>query len=96
MNKFVAIARVIYWCAVAYFPIAIDKEIKDFMINHNCMPGTECITLAMPLMVQISIIGFAAMALLWPVVAWKLGGNALWKRYRKNRKSTKSSEADNA
>ena len=49
-------------------------ELTDFMIDHNCLPGTDCLVVTMPLIVQISMIAWLYGALLWPIAIWNLGG----------------------
>ncbi len=77
--------RVIFWLVVAALPLAIDRQISDFMIERNCMPGTRCLEYAMPLIVQVTMLGWFARVLLWPLALWHLGGRWLWQRYRHTR-----------
>jgi len=85
MKKILFVLQTAFWCAVAYIPLAIDYEITDFMVTKNCMPGSDCLRMAMPLIVQIALVGWAARVLLWPLAAWHLGGGWLLRRYRASR-----------
>jgi hypothetical protein len=73
--------NVAFWLAVAYLPLAISQEVTDFMVN-TCMVGSECLNYAMPLIIQIGLVDWAARILLWPLVAWHLGGHWLWQHFR--------------
>jgi hypothetical protein len=85
MRRAVLILQVVFWLGVAYIPLAIEREITDFMVSRGCMPGTECLNQLMPLLVQINLVGWAARVLLWPLSIWHLGGAWLWHRYRLRR-----------
>ncbi|HEU4776670.1 MAG TPA: hypothetical protein VFS95_07565 [Telluria sp.] len=85
MQRFSFALRIIFWLAVAYLPLAIDREITAFMVDQRCMPGSECLKLAMPLIVQLGLVGWAARVLLWPLAFWHLGGSWLWKNFRQRR-----------
>jgi len=76
------VLEAVFWLAVAYIPLALEREVTDFMINRNCMPGSECLKAAMPLIVQVGLVDWAARILLWPLAAWNLGGRWLWQRLR--------------
>ncbi|SRR6266513_2474038 len=85
MKHALLVLRMIFWLAVAYIPLAIDREIANYMVNRGCMPGTECLTQVMPLIVQVGLVGWAARLLLWPLAAWHLGGAWLWGHFRSRR-----------
>ena len=74
------ILKIVFWLSVAYIPMALDYETTEFMANQ-CMVGSECLKLTMPLIVQIGIVGWGARALLWPLAAWHLGGAWLCQKY---------------
>lgn len=74
-----SILRLMFWMAVASIPLAIDYEVRDFMVNQ-CMPGSQCLAMVAPLIVQIGLIGWATRVLLWPIAAWHLGGSWIWRR----------------
>ena len=88
--------EVLFWLAIAYIPLALEREVTDFMVNRNCMPGSDCLKIAMPLIVQIGLVDWAARILLWPLAAWNLGGRWLWQRLRGNSTREVSSEARDA
>ena len=71
--------RVFFFIAIAAIPVAIDHVTTNFMIN-GCMPGTQCLTEAMPLIVNVGMVNWAAYLLLWPLSAWFLGGRWLISR----------------
>lgn len=74
LTKAAALAlRALFFIAVAAIPVAINQVTTDFMIE-GCMPGTQCLTEAMPLIVNIGLVKWAAYLLLWPLSAWFLGG----------------------
>lgn len=79
------VLNVAYWLAVACIPLAIEHEVTQFMVNRPCMPNSACLELAMPLIVQVVMVAWAARALLWPLAAWNLGGRWLWRKYVQNR-----------
>jgi len=84
-----------FWLAVACIPLAIHHEVVSFMVN-NCMPGSECLNQAMPLIVQIGLVSWAARILLWPLAAWNLGGRWLWLRFRSGRWAQADMSSNNA
>jgi hypothetical protein len=84
MKRVFLVVQVVFWLAVAYLPLALDREVASFMVN-GCMPGSGCLNQAMPLIVQIGLVGWAARILLWPLVIWHLGGGWLWRRFRSHR-----------
>jgi hypothetical protein len=73
--------HVIFWLAIAYIPLALNRVVIDFMVT-KCMVGSECLNYAMPLIVNIQLVDWAACILLWPLAAWNLGGLWLWRRWR--------------
>lgn len=73
--------RVVFWLAVASLPVAIDHVVTLFIVNR-CMPGSECLTHAMPLIVDIGLIAWFARVLLWPLCVWFLGGRWLFTKYQ--------------
>jgi hypothetical protein len=79
--------RTIFWLAVGGLPIAIDHVVTAFMLN-GCMPGSQCLTHAMPLIVDIGLVGWFARALLWPLAAWFLGGRWLFMYYQTRSRRT--------
>lgn len=81
MKPIFILFKVVLWLAVAYLPLALNYEITDFMVN-TCKVGSECLNHAMPLIVQIGMVGLAARILLWPLATWHLGGRWLWLRLR--------------
>ena len=87
MRHVLLVLRVGFWLAVAYIPIALEREVTDFMVNRNCMPGSDCLKMTMPLIVQIGLVSWAARILLWPLTVWNLGGRWLWRRLRSNSSS---------
>jgi hypothetical protein len=62
--------------------LALDDGITDFMVNRNCMPGTDCLKMATPLFMDIWMLDWIARILLWPLATWNLGGRWLWWRLR--------------
>ena len=72
---------VIFWLAVACIPLALNRVVVDFMVAR-CMPGSECLTHAMPLIINVTLVDWAARILLWPLSLWNLGGAWLWRRWR--------------
>jgi hypothetical protein len=75
------VLRVLFWVAIACIPLATDRAVTDFMTSR-CMPGSECLKQAMPLIVSVGLINWGAYALLWPLSAWFLGGRWLLSRFR--------------
>ena len=93
MNKALFTVKVIYWCLVAYLPIAIDMEITNYMVT-KCGIGSECLNHTMPLFIELWLINWAAKLLLWPVAAWNLGGKYIWLKFTvKYLNTTKESNA---
>ncbi|WP_133156404.1 hypothetical protein [Hydrogenophaga pseudoflava] len=84
MKHLLAAMLCVFWLAVAYLPLALDREVTNFMVERNCMPGSDCLAMAMPLIIQVGLVGWAARVLLWPLAAWNLGGRWLWSRIRKS------------
>ena len=95
MKRALYVLSLVFWLAVAYIPLAIDHEITDFMVKQ-CMPGSQCLTMAAPLIVQIGLVGWGARLLLWPLAAWHLGGAWVWRRLSVARSSRASLEKTNA
>ena len=69
----VLLLRVLLWLTVAGIPVAIDHVITAFMVER-CLPGSDCLKNAMPLIVNVGVVNLCAYALLWPLSAWFLGG----------------------
>jgi hypothetical protein len=73
--------QVIFWLSVAFIPLVLDRVVTDFVVA-KCMPGSECLSHVMPLLVNIGLISLVARLLLWPLVIWNLVGAWLWRRWR--------------
>ena len=82
MRVAVWVLKATFWMAIAGIPVAIDRVITDFMVT-GCMPGSECLKWAMPLIVNVGLVNWVAYALLWPLSAWFLGGSWIVARVRK-------------
>ena len=79
-----ACLRFLFWVCVASIPVAMDHQVTTFM-DRSCMPGSECLNHAMPFIVQVGLVNWVAKLLLWPLAAWKLCGQQVWRRVRANR-----------
>ena len=80
-----AALRVAYWVAIVVLPLLLDRAALEAMTDGGCGLGSECLRWSMPLIVQVGLVGLAARILLWPLVAWNLGGRWLWMRWRASR-----------
>jgi len=80
MKMTIAAVRALFWIALALLSIALDREVTRFMLEHNCMPGSQCLIQAMPLIAQIGIISMVARVIIWPAALWYLGGRWLWQK----------------
>ena len=88
LRALVLLLGVLLWLAVAGIPVAIDHVITAFMVER-CLPGSDCLWNAMPLIVNVNIVNWCAYALLWPLSAWFLGGRWIVVRCLKKVKSVR-------
>ena len=95
MKRVLLVLKVAIWLGVAYLPLALDKEVTDFMVN-SCTVGSECLNYTMPLIVQIEIVSLAARILLWPLAAWNLVGCWLLRYFRTRQSKHSGEEVTNA
>jgi hypothetical protein len=93
MRRFTLGLGIVFWLAVAALPMVLDQQVTDFMLERNCMPGTECLRLAMPLIAQVEVVAWGARMLLWPVAIWNLGGRWLWRQARARRVLIRTAES---
>ena len=85
MKTTLVAVRSLFWLVLALLPLAIDREVTSFMVNDGCMPGSQCLSHAMPLIVQIELISLVARVIIWPVAIWHLGGKWLLLKLRGQR-----------
>lgn len=65
--------------------VCAGHEVTDFMLDRHYMPGSQCLSFAMPLIVDVLLLDWIARVLLWPLAAWHLGGGWLWRRFQARR-----------
>lgn len=87
MIVLIDIVKKLFWIALAALPEITDYLVTMFIVN-SCMPGTECLNHAMPLIVDVGIITLVEMLLVWPDSLWFLGGRWV---YSKSRSSIRKS-----
>ena len=83
----VIVLRVVFWIALASLPVVTDSVVTEFMVT-KCAPDSECLTQAMPLIVNIGIITLIERIVLWPVCLWFVGGRWFFYKLRSKKKAS--------
>ena len=76
----VVVLRKAYWIALGFVPLLLLPSFLSSNTDGGCWPGTSC--WSQPLANEAAFVGFVARVLIWPLVAWNLGGRWLWCRLR--------------
>lgn len=84
MNKIKFILSKSYWLLVAGVPLYPHFVLGELQERLACAYGTPCFEHGLPYYVEGSVAGIYTGLVLWPVCIWKLGGEFIWNRLRKN------------
>ncbi len=82
MNRIFLLLRVVYWGAIAYLPFVLQEQYVDFTLWAIGHPKAECLKTGVPFVTNVQLFCWILMLLLWPLVAWNLGGKFLWERFK--------------
>ena len=84
MDKKLFILSKLYWALLVLLPFYPAYELFSLQKELACAYGTPCFEHGLPFQTVGSVAGIFTGFVLWPLCLWKLGGNYLWNRFRKN------------
>ncbi len=82
MNAIWLLLRILYWGAIACLPFVLQNLYVDFVLWGISNPNAECLKTGVPFITSVQLFSWVLMLLLWPLVAWNLGGRLLWERFK--------------